>query len=154
MKKAVLLLLFAVLTTLGLRAEGDTFAPPAQSQSQINRLLLGLNVQEATWVNSVPEFFPSIGLDMLVPCSPRFSLGAFVSYTLFDVDGGLLASWRMDNGSRLLGGLGWSRTFYTPLIRVGYKAPRRFYCYADFGPDGYCSDLVVGLGIGWFFIGR
>lgn len=153
MKKSFFILVNVLLFSLCVRAEGDTFGKSIQKTGMYNRVMIGVNIEESAWMADFNEFFPSIGVDALVPCGPKFSLGAFVSYTIFDIDGGLLASWRMDNNSCLIGGLGWSRTFYTSLIRIGFKTPGSFYFFGDFGPDFACNDCVIGLGLGCYIIG-
>lgn len=118
-----------------------------------NRLLLGLSVEETTWLGDTPEFLPRIGLDFLAPISNRLSVGAFVGSVFLGIDGGVLAGWSFANNSRIICGLGYTATYETPLLRLGYKAPGGFYVSGSVGPDFKDGACNIGLGIGYFVLG-
>ena len=144
MKKTILaLLLLAALNSLSAQNVANT----------TNRLLWGIDLEGTTWLEDQPEIFWRAATDLLIPCGDRLSLGAFAGTAFLQWDAGVLASWRFDNDSRFLAGLGYTTTFSTPMLRLGYKTTRPWYISGSLGVEPNFGAVNVSLGVGYFVLG-
>lgn len=115
--------------------------------------MVGFALEGTSWLEQQPEPLWRLGVDLLIPCTERLSIGAFGGLNAFNFDGGLLSSWRFEDNSRAMIGLGYSATYDTPFIRLAYKTRGRWYFLGWIGGSISDNDYIVGLGIGYAIFG-
>lgn len=147
MKKiAVLLVFWTLMASASYGSEVDSL--------RINRVFWGVGLDFSAWVEHPVEPLWRIGTDLLVHCGQHLSVGAFVGSAFLQWDAGVMASWRFADNSCLMGGLGYTSTFDTPLLRLVYKTRGRWYFSSLLGADFADNACHLGFGIGYSILGH
>lgn len=118
-----------------------------------NCVFLGVGMEVTSWIERPVEPLWRVGSELLVPCGQHLSIGAFAGSAFLQWDAGMVAGWCFDDNSLVMAGLGYSATYDTPILRLGYKTRRAWYFTATMGADMQGGECHIGLGVGYALLG-